>query len=104
MDKEFAACFRNIKVVFKETLDRKQRFMIQRFNRATLEHFFKEHIAQSGGQLIDQAGNSQIIIADNRPLRIEYLSYLQSNLRFLKGAGQTFTPVTMVPMPTTACV
>ena len=59
-------------------------------DRASLEHLFQEHLAHGGGQLIDQTGDTQIVIADDRLLSGEYLRHLQRHLGLLEGAGQIF--------------
>ena len=86
MNKQFSRGFRNIQVIFKEPMNRKQCLLIQRIDGALLEHLFQKRLAKSGRQLINQARDPQIVIADNGPLRIKYLSYFQSYLSFL-GLG-----------------
>lgn len=49
MHKQFPGRFRNVQVIFKEALNRKQGFVVQRFDRTALEHFFQEHFAQGRG-------------------------------------------------------
>ena len=60
--KQLSGSFRNIQVVLEELLNGKQRFMIQRFNAAPLEYLVKKCFTQRGRQVIDQAGNAQILI------------------------------------------
>ncbi len=66
----------------------KEGFLIQTVNGAPLEHLFQEHIAQGGGQLVDQPGNTQILVTDNGLLRVKHLAHFQRNLGLLKGMGQ----------------
>ena len=49
-------------------------------NRATLENFFKEHIAECSWKLIDKTSDTEIIIAYNSLFCIEYLTNLKSDL------------------------
>ena len=84
MNKELSGSFGNVQVVFKETLDGKERFLIERFNGASLEHFLQEHIAESCGQLINKSCNTKIVIADDGAFRIEYLADLKSDLSLLE--------------------
>ena len=49
MDKEFPGRLRDIQVVFKEALDGKEGFLIERVDGALLEHLAQEHLAQGGG-------------------------------------------------------
>ena len=60
-----AACLGNVQVVFKEALDGEQRFGIQAVDAVLLEDFLQEGIAQGGGQLVDQAGDAQVIVGDD---------------------------------------
>ena len=62
--------------------------MIQRINAATLEHLVQECLAQCGRQMIDQAGDAQIVVADNCLIGIKYLAHFQCHLRLLEGAGE----------------
>ena len=78
----------DVEIVLKETLDREQSLLIQALDGAALEHFLEEHLAERGRQLIDQTGDAEIIIADDRALSVEYLRNLKSGLGFLEGARQ----------------
>ena len=88
MDKQLARRFGNVQVVFKEALNGEQRLVVERFDRPALEHFLQEHFAQRCGQLVNQAGNAEVVIADDRALGVEHLADLQRDLGFLKGTGQ----------------
>ena len=91
--KQLSGSFRNIQIIFKELLNGKQCFVIQRFNAAPLEHFVQESFTQGGRQVVNQACNAQIIVADNGFIRIEDLSDFQSGLCLLEGTGQFFDAV-----------
>ena len=80
VNKELSGSFGNVQVVFKETLDGKERFLIERFDRASFENFFEEHIAKGGGELIDQTGDAEVVVADDGAFRIEYFADLKSDL------------------------
>ena len=83
MHKQTAAGFGNVQVVLKKALDGEQRFRVQRINAVLLEYFAQECFAQGGRQLINQAGNAQVIIADDLLFGIKYLSNFHGNLRLL---------------------
>ena len=74
VNKQLAGCFRDIQVVLKETLNGKQCFVIEALDASALEHFMQESLAEGCRQVINQAGNAEIIIADNNLVRIEYLA------------------------------
>ena len=74
MHKQTAAGFGNVQVVLKKALDGEQRFRVQRINAVLLEYFAQECFAQGGRQLINQAGNAQVIIADDLLFGIKYLT------------------------------
>ena len=69
-------------------MDGEQRLMIQRINGASLEHFLQKRLAEGGGQLVDQPGNTQVVVADDGLVGIEDFSHFQSDLGFLEGTGQ----------------
>ena len=104
VNEKLPACFGNVEVVFKEALNGEQGLLVEALNGAALEHFLEEHLAQGGGQLIDQAGDAEVVIADDGALGVEHLGDLQRGLGFLKGARRSLIPVTVVPMPTTQWV
>ena len=104
MDEQLSGGLGNVQVIFKETLNGEQRLVVEGLNRAALENFLQEHFAKRGRQLINQAGNAEVVIADNGLFGVEYLADLKRNLGFLKGARKILDAVTTVPMPTTQWV
>ncbi len=84
VNKELSRCFGNIEVVLKELLDGEEGFVIEGINGSLLEYLFEEHLAQSGGELIDKAGNTEVIIGNDCPLGIKYLTDLEGNLRLFE--------------------
>ena len=88
MYKQLSGSLGNIQIVFKEPLDGKQCFMIQGFDATPLEHLVQECFAQSGGQMINQTSNAQIVVAYNDSVRVKYLAHFQRHLGFLKGTSQ----------------
>ena len=88
MDKQAAAGLRHIQVVLEEALDGEQGLLIQALDAALLEHLTQEHLAHGGGQLIDQACNAQIIVADDLLFGVEHLAHFHGDLCFLEGGSQ----------------
>ena len=86
MYKKLSWCFGNIEVVFKETLDCKESFLIKALNWTTLENFFEEHFTQCCGKLIDKTGNAEVIIAYDCTICVKYLCNLKSRLSLLKAS------------------
>ena len=83
----------DVQVVLEEPLDGEQGLMVQGVDGPPAEDLLQEHLAQGGGQLVDQPGNAQMIVADDGLLRVEDLSHLQGHLGFLEGAGQVLDGV-----------
>ena len=89
MYEQLPGSFRNIQVVFKEPLNCEERFMIQQLNGTALKDLFEEHIAKRGRQLINQTGNSEVIITDNQLFCIKHFANFKCDLRFFEGKTQT---------------
>ena len=88
MDKQLAGRFRHVQVVLKELVDGKQGFLIQCVDGVLLEHLLQKHLAQRGGQLVDQAADAQVLIVDDIALGVEHLPYFDGDLGLLVGLGQ----------------
>ena len=88
VNKQLAAGFGNVEVVFKELLNGEEGLLVEVFDGALLEYLAQEHLAKGGGQLIDKTGNAEVLIADDGLFGVEYLADLKSNLSFLEGAGK----------------
>ena len=80
------------------------RFPIQRIYGTHLKHLAQEHFTKGCRQLVNQAGNTEIVIADDGFFGIKHLSDLKSNLCLFKRTGKILNPSTTVPIPTVACV
>ena len=66
--------------------------MIQAFDGAFFKHLFEEHLAQGGGQLVDQPGDAQVVIADDGLFGVKHLAHFQGDLCLFKGFGQVLHP------------
>ena len=77
----------------------KNRWMVNRvsWSRESMEplreHLLEEHLAQGGGQLVNQAGNAQVVVADDGLLGVEDLAHFQGHLGLFEGAGQILNAV-----------
>ena len=78
----------NVQVVLKELLDGEQGLLIEAVDRAALKDLFEEHVAEVGGQLIDQSGDTEVVVADDGALGVEHLADLEGYHRFLEGMRQ----------------
>ena len=67
VNEQLPGSFGHIQVVLKELIDGKQSLLIQRIDSTLLEYFGQEDVTQSGGQLIDQTADTQVLIIDNAP-------------------------------------
>ena len=76
MDEQLSGGLGNVQVIFEETLNGEQRLVVEGLNGAALENFLQEHFAKRGRQLINQAGNAEVVIADNGLFGVEYLADL----------------------------
>jgi len=88
VDKQLARCLRNVQVVLKELVDGEQGLLIQGVDGVLLKDLLKEHLAQDGGQLIDQAANAQIFIVDDRLFCIKHLAHIDGHPSLLVGPRQ----------------
>jgi len=88
VDEQLSRGLGNVQVVLKELLDGEKGFLIERLDRALLEHLAQEHLAQGGGQLVDKTGDAEVLIADDGLFGIEHLADLKSHLSLLEGAGE----------------
>ena len=80
----------DVQIVFEEALDGHERFAVEGIQTAVFEDFLEEHFAQRGRKLIDQSADTEVFVADDVLFGVEYLADLQSDLRFLVGAGEIF--------------
>ena len=88
VNKELSRGFRNIEVVFEEALNCKEGFLVKTVDRAALEYLLKEGFTKGSRQLIDKAGNTEIIVGNDGLIGIKYLSDLKGGLSLLKGTGK----------------
>ena len=90
VNEQTAARLGDVQVVLKEALDREQRLGIEGVDALLLEHLAQECLAERRRQLVDQARNAQMVIADDLTLGVKHLADLHGNLGFLKAGGQVF--------------
>ena len=88
VDEQLPRRLRHVQVVLEELVDGEQRLLIQRVDGVLLENLLQEHLAQGGGQLIDQPANTQIFVVDDVALRIEHLADLDGDLGLFVALGQ----------------
>ena len=80
--------FGNVEVVLKECLNGLQRFAVERLEAAALEYLLQKHFAKCGGQLIDQAANAKIFVADDVLFVLKYLANLKGYLCLFVCTGK----------------
>lgn len=102
--KQFTRGFGNIQIILKKPLNGEQCFMVKGFYGATLKYFFQEHFTKSSWQLINQTGNTKIVVTDNRFSVSNTLPTSSATCASLKERAKSLIPVTMVPIPTTQWV
>ena len=88
MNEQFSGCFRNVQIVLKELLYRKQSFVIERIDRALFENFLQKCLAKRRRKIIDKPPDAEIVVRHDDLLNVKDLSDLDRNLRFLEGAGE----------------
>ena len=88
VDKQLARRLRNVQVVLKELVDGEQGLLVQGVDGVLLKHLLKEHLAQGGGQLVDQPADTQILVIDDALLRVEHPAHVDGDPRLLVGPGQ----------------
>ena len=88
MDEQLASRLGHVQIVLKELVDGEQRLLVQGVDGVLLEHLLQEHLAQGGGQLIDQTADAQVLIVDDVALGVEHLAHLDGDLGLLIGLGQ----------------
>ena len=93
VDEQLAGRLGDVQAVLEEALDGEQRLVVQGIDGALAEHLLEEHLAQGGGQLVNQAGNAQVVVADDGLLGVEDLSHFQGHLGLFEGAGQILNAV-----------
>ena len=88
MNVKLTGCLRYIQAVLEELLDSEQRFVVEGLNAVLLEHFLEEGFAQGGRQVVDKTRDTEVVVAYDVLVGVEYLSYFQGGLRLLEGARQ----------------
>ena len=69
-------------------MDGEQGLLVQGVNGVLLEDLLEEHLAQGGGQLVDQPADAQVLIVDDILFRVEDLAHLNGDLGLLIALGQ----------------
>ena len=85
MDEQLSRRFGEDEVVLEELVDRKERLLVERVDGVLLEDLLQEHFAQCRRQLINEAADAEVFIADDVLLGVEDLADLDRHLRFLIG-------------------
>ena len=88
VDKELPSRLGYVQVVLKELVDGEQGLLVQGVDGVLLKHLLKEHLAQGGGQLVDQPADTQILVIDDALLRVEHPAHVDGDPRLLVGPGQ----------------
>ena len=84
VDKQLARGLGDVEVVLEELLNCEQSLLIERLDRALLEYFAQECLAEGGRQMIDKPCDAEVFIADNGLVGVEYLSDLEGDLSLFK--------------------
>lgn len=100
----FSGSLRNVEVIFKEFLDSKQGLVVKAVNGTFLKYLFEEHFTQCGWQLINQTGNTKVVVATIAFSVSNTFPTSRETCASLKDLLSSFTPETMVPIPTTTRV
>ena len=90
MNKQLSRGFRNIKIVFKEALNCKERLLIQILDRAALENLFQKGFAKGCRQLVNKSCNTEVVIRNDCFFGIEYLADLKRRLGLFKRFSKIF--------------
>ena len=88
VDVQLAACLRYVQVVLKELVYSLQRVRVQGLDGVLLEDLGEEHLAESGGQLVYDAADAEILVVDDGLLSVKHLADLDGDLGFLVAVGQ----------------
>ena len=88
VDEQLPGSLGHVQAVLKELVDGEQGFLIQRIQRILLENFLQENLTQSGGQLVDETPDAQILIVHDALLGVKDLAHLDGGLGFLVGIRQ----------------
>ncbi|CAN4027001.1 Lipocalin-like domain-containing protein, partial [Dysosmobacter welbionis] len=88
VDEQLPGGLGHVQVVLKELVDGEERLLVQCVDGVLFEHLLEEHLAQGGGQLINQPADAQILIVDDVLLRVKDLAHLNGDLCLLIALGQ----------------
>ena len=88
VDEQLPGSLGHVQVVFKELVDGEQSLLVQSVDGVLLKDLLEEHLAQDGGQLIDQPADAQVLIVDDRLLGVEHLAHVDGHAGLLIGPGQ----------------
>ena len=80
MDKELPSRLGYVQVVLKELVDGEQGLLVQCVDGVLLKHLLEEHLAQGGGQLVDQPADAKRAVCNDILLLKEDLPDIQSKL------------------------
>ena len=76
MNEKLTGGLGNVKIVLEEFLNGKEGLLIETLYRAALENLSEEGLTEGSGELINKAGDTEVAVADDGLVGIEYLSDL----------------------------
>ena len=82
---KLSGCLGKIQVVFKESADDIQRFIINRIQRFLSENFTYEHVTYLSRKLIDQTANTKAVVTEDIFVRVKDFSDFQGSTCFFIG-------------------
>ena len=84
VNEQLSRCFGNVQIVLEETLDSEQCFVVERLDRAFLENFLEEGFAECCREVVDKSCDTEVIVGNDRLVRIENLADFKCDLSFLE--------------------
>ena len=88
VDEELSGCFGNVQVVLKELIDGIESFLVERIDGILLEDLIEVHFAESSGQLINKAADTEVIVVNYHLVVLKDLTYFDSHHCFLIALSQ----------------
>ena len=85
---ELSRSLGNVEVVLEELLDSEESFVVEGLDAAYLEHLVEEGLAEGRGEVVDKTGDTEIVVAYDHLVGVEYLADLESHLSLLEGTGE----------------
>ena len=88
VDKELPGGLGDVEVVLKEFVNGEKRLLVQGVDGVFLENLREEDLAEGRRQLVDQAADPQVFIAEDALFCLEDLADFNGDLRFFVRIGQ----------------